>query len=167
VITQKSSEISSIRSKLPYRSGSEITDRINTLNAQVESGKLKLIDEKKALNEISVLRRSTRQVTQMAALEESIAEEKSKVEDLRKVLDDPATKATSARWDELRSELDKLREEGKKAYEERGGLFDRRNELQSKMVSRVTCIDMRDLRRCRTELVDLLATLYTGRTVRP
>lgn len=135
-ISTKSTEIASLRSKLPYRNASEIQSRITTLNTQVESGTLKLIDEKKALNEISVLRRSTKQVNTIETLEASIAEEKAKVEELRKVLDDPKNKATQARWDELRSEMDQMREEGKKAYEERGGLFDKRNALQAKMVSR-------------------------------
>jgi FtsZ-binding cell division protein ZapB len=39
-----------------------------------------------------------------------------------------------ARWDELKSEMDGLREEGRKAWDERNGLFEKRNELQKQMV---------------------------------
>jgi uncharacterized coiled-coil DUF342 family protein len=93
-----------------------------------------LIDEKKALNEISALRRSLKSAAQIDTLESDINSEKEKVEALRKVLDDPEVRSTQVRWDELKKELDGMREEGKKAYEERGALFDRRNELQKKMV---------------------------------
>lgn len=134
-ISTKSKEIASIRAKLPYRNSEEINSRIKTLDSQIESGKLKLIDEKKALNEISTLRRSTKQVAQLEGLEASIAEDKTKVDELRQVLDDPATKQTQARWDALKTEMDQLREEQKKAYDERGGLFDKRNALSAKMVS--------------------------------
>lgn len=40
-----------------------------------------------------------------------------------------------ARWDELKSEMEGLREEGRKAWDERNGLFEKRNELQKQMVS--------------------------------
>lgn len=132
-INTKSKEITSIRQKLPYKNSIEIQSRIQQLDGQIESGKLKLIDEKKALNEISTLKRSSKQVTTLESLETSIAEDKQQIETLRQVLDDPQAKATQARWDALKKEMDQLREEQKKAYDERGGLFDRRNELSRKM----------------------------------
>jgi chromosome segregation ATPase len=132
-INTKSKEITSIRQKLPYKNSSEIQARIQQLDGQIESGRLKLIDEKKALNEISTLKRSSKQVTTLESLETSIAEDKQQIETLRQVLDDPQAKATQARWDALKKEMDQLREEQKKAYDERGGLFDRRNELSRKM----------------------------------
>ena len=133
-ISTKSKEITSIRQKLPYRNASEIQSRITQLDSQIESGKLKLIDEKKALNEISTLRRSSKQVSTLESLEQGIEEEKLKIDELRKVLDDPQVKQTQARWDELKREMDELREQQKKAYDERGGLFDKRNALSAKMV---------------------------------
>jgi chromosome segregation ATPase len=132
-INTKSKEITAIRQKLPYKNSAEIQARIQQLDGQIESGKLKLIDEKKALNEISTLKRSSKQVATLESLETSIAEDKQQIETLRQVLDDPQAKATQARWDALKKEMDQLREEQKKAYDERGGLFDRRNELSRKM----------------------------------
>jgi uncharacterized protein (DUF3084 family) len=97
---------------------------------------LKLIDEKKALAEISSLRRSRKQVETGASVDESIAADRAKIEELRKVLDDPENKKVQARWEELKAEMDKLRAEGNKAYEERSGLFDQRNALQKELVGR-------------------------------
>jgi hypothetical protein len=105
------------------------------LNKQVESGTLKLIDEKKALAEITTLKRSLKQVSSTASVDESIAADRAKIEELRKILDDPENKKVQARWEELKTELDALRAEGNKAYEERSGLFDQRTALQKELVS--------------------------------
>lgn len=105
------------------------------LNKQIESGTLKLIDEKKSLTEISLLRRTLTSLTKLTTLEESIAQDRVQVDELRKALDDPESKRVQARWDELKSEMEGLREEGRKAWDERNGLFEKRNELQKQMVS--------------------------------
>jgi hypothetical protein len=109
--------------------------RCSQLDKKIESGTLKLIDEKKSLNEISLLRRSLTSLTKLTTLEESIASDRSQVDELKKTLDDPESKRVQARWDELKSEMDGLREEGRKAWDERNGLFEKRNELQKQMVS--------------------------------
>ncbi len=112
-----------------------ISTSLSELNKQVESGTLKLIDEKKALAEITTLRRSLKQVSSTASVDESIAADRAKIEELRKVLDDPENKKVQARWEELKTELDALRAEGNKAYEERSGLFDQRTTMQKELVS--------------------------------
>ncbi|KAJ9092711.1 hypothetical protein QFC19_008636 [Naganishia cerealis] len=132
-IATKVKDVNQQKSKLPVKNRDEAEQRIAQLDKQIESGTLKLIDEKKSLNEISLLRRSLTSLTKLTTLEESIASDRSQVDDLKKTLDDPESKRVQARWDELKKEMDGLREEGRKAWDERNGLFEKRNELQKQM----------------------------------
>jgi uncharacterized coiled-coil DUF342 family protein len=107
---------------------------VRTLNSQVESGSMKLVDEKKALQEISALKRSRRTLESSGSVEDSIAADKARIDELKKQLDDPEARKVSDKFDELKKEMDGLRDEGNKAYEERNKLFDERNALSAKMV---------------------------------
>lgn len=49
----KIKELNTARSKFPYKTGSEVDAKISSLEKQVESGKLSLVEERKTLNEIS------------------------------------------------------------------------------------------------------------------
>ncbi|KAJ9105201.1 hypothetical protein QFC20_004336 [Naganishia adeliensis] len=132
-IAGKIKDVNAQRGKLPVKNRDEAEQRISQLNKQIESGTLKLIDEKKSLTEISLLRRTLTSLTKLTTLEESIAQDRVQVDELRKALDDPESKRVQARWDELKSEMEGLREEGRKAWDERNGLFEKRNELQKQM----------------------------------
>ncbi|KAK4684157.1 hypothetical protein P7C73_g6042, partial [Tremellales sp. Uapishka_1] len=132
-VQRKIKEVQTQRGKLGFKSVQEVDDRIRSLDKQVESGTMKLIDEKKALQEISQLKRSRKALESSTSADDSIAAEKARIDELRKQLDDPEAKKVGDRFDELKKEMDSLREEGNKAYEERGKLFDERNALQAKM----------------------------------
>jgi uncharacterized coiled-coil DUF342 family protein len=96
---------------------------------------MKLVDEKKALQEITTLRRARKQLESSGSVDDAIAADKARIDELRKQLDDPEARKVSDKFDELKKEMDTLREEGNKAFEERGKLFDERNALSAKMVS--------------------------------
>ncbi|ODO00722.1 nuclear segregation protein Bfr1 [Cryptococcus wingfieldii CBS 7118] len=132
-VQKKIKEVQGSRGKLVYRTVSEVDARIEELDGQVESGNLKLVDEKKALQEISNLKRSRRTLEANGSIDDSIAADKARIEDLKKQLDDPEAKKLSERFDELKKEMDGLREDSSKAYEERGKLFDERNALSAEM----------------------------------
>jgi uncharacterized coiled-coil DUF342 family protein len=106
----------------------------SSLNKQIESGSMKLVDEKKALQEITTLRRSRKQLESSGSADDAIAADKARIDELRKQLDDPEARKVSDRFDELKKEMNGLREEGNKAFEERGKLFDERNALSVKLV---------------------------------
>ncbi|WVQ75127.1 hypothetical protein IAR50_004736 [Cryptococcus sp. DSM 104548] len=132
-VQKKIKEVQGSRGKIVYRSVAEVDARIQELDGQVESGNLKLVDEKKALQEISNLKRSRRTLEANGSIDDSIAADKARIEELKKQLDDPEAKKVSDRFEELKKEMDGLREEGSKAYEERGKLFDQRNALSAEM----------------------------------
>ena len=71
---------------------------------------------------------------QSGSADDAITADRAKIDELRKLLDDPEARKVSDRFDELKKEMDGLRDEGNKAYEERGKLFDERNTLSTQMV---------------------------------
>lgn len=129
----KIKDIQSQRSKMPFKSIEEVESRIAVLEKSIESGTLKLIDEKKALHEISTLRRSKNALNGLNTVEVAIAEDRARIDELKKVLDDPETKKKMAKYEELKKELDDLKQQGNKVYEERNALYDERNALQKQM----------------------------------
>ncbi|OWT39327.1 nuclear segregation protein Bfr1 [Cryptococcus neoformans] len=132
-VQKKIKDVQGQRNKLGFKSVADIDARIESLDKQVESGSMKLVDEKKALQEITTLRRSRKTLEASGSIDESIAADKAKIDELKKQLDDPEAKKVSDRFDELKKEMDGLREEGNKAFEERGKLFDERNKLSAEM----------------------------------
>ncbi|KAH8118275.1 hypothetical protein DFH11DRAFT_1686480 [Phellopilus nigrolimitatus] len=107
--------------------------RVLQLDKQVESGTMKVVDEKRALQEISQCKRLRKTVENFEAEQESIERDRAAVEDLRKQLDDPEAKAVSEHADAVRKELDELKRDGDEAYANRNKLFDERNELKAQL----------------------------------
>lgn len=99
----------------------------------MESGDLKLADEKRALQEISQTRRLRKTVEGFQAEQDSIDRDKETEEEMRKQLDDPEAKAASDRYDVIKAELDELKKEGDEAYANRSKLQDERNALQAEL----------------------------------
>ncbi|WVW86720.1 hypothetical protein I302_108774 [Kwoniella bestiolae CBS 10118] len=132
-LAKKIKDVQGQKGKVSYRTTGEIDERISSLEKQIESGSLKLIDEKKSLAEITSLRRSRKVLESTGSVDDAIAADKTKIDELKKQLDDPEAKKVNERFDALKKEMDGLRAEGDKAYEERGRLFDERNKLSKEM----------------------------------
>ncbi|WWC65683.1 uncharacterized protein I303_108304 [Kwoniella dejecticola CBS 10117] len=132
-LQKKIKDVQGQKGKVQFRTVSEIDDRIASLEKSIESGSLKLVDEKKALAEITTLRRSRKVLETTGSVDDAIAADKARIDELKKQLDDPEAKKVSERFDELKKEMDGLRAEGDKAYEERGKLFDERNSYSKEM----------------------------------
>ena len=107
--------------------------RDSKLDKLVDSGTMKIVDERKTLNEISSLKRLRKTVEGFEAEQESIENDRAEVEDLRKQLDDPEMKAISEKYESIKAELDDLKKDSEAAYGERTKLFDERTELQAKI----------------------------------
>jgi len=101
---------------------------------------MKLVDEKKALQEIRTLKRARKVLETSGSSEDAIAADKARIEELKKKLDDPEAKKVSEKFDALKKEMDELRAEGDKAYQERNKLFDERTALSTKMVRNLACV---------------------------
>ncbi|KAK0206583.1 hypothetical protein DFS33DRAFT_1315600 [Desarmillaria ectypa] len=132
-IQKKIKDLQAAQSKIPFKNVGEVDARIRTLEKQVESGNMKLAEEKRAVQEINVCRRNRRTVEGFQAIQESIEADRHSVDELRKQLDDPEFKATSDRFDTIKAELDELKREGDEAYAGRAKLFEERDGLQAQI----------------------------------
>ncbi|KAL7282434.1 hypothetical protein ACG7TL_003905 [Trametes sanguinea] len=132
-LSWKIKDLNAARAKIPFKTVAEVDERIRQLEKQVESGNLKLVEEKRALQEISQWKRSRRIVEGFQAEQESIEADRAKADELRKQLDDPEAIAISKRYDEIKAELDELKKESDEAYASRSKLLDERSALQGQL----------------------------------
>ncbi|THG95808.1 hypothetical protein EW026_g5910 [Hermanssonia centrifuga] len=132
-IQKKVKDLNAARGKVSFRSVSEVDERIKQLDKQVDSGSMKVADEKRALAEINQCKRNRRTVEGFQNEQESIEADRAQADELRKQLDDPEGKAISERYDAIQAELDQLKSEGDKAHAARGKLMDERTEIQGQL----------------------------------
>lgn len=88
---------------------------------------MKLVEEKKALNEISTLKKTRKNVESFGAQQTAIDSEKAKIDEIRAGLDDPEAKSISDKFNAARSELDTINKAHDEASKGRDALFEERN----------------------------------------
>lgn len=125
-IGKKITELQASRGKSNFKSVDEIEKRIKQLEQQVESGTMRLVDEKRSLSEVSNLKKLKASFSGFAASQESIDADKDKVAELKKTAHDAEYKKIGARIGEIGKELDKLKEADQAAFKSRTHLFDAR-----------------------------------------
>lgn len=104
------------RSRVSYKNVGEIDAEIEKLDKQVNSGTMKLVDEKKALADISNLRKQKKGFSGFDDAQKGIDDVKAKLKELRDGLDDPAAKALSEKYNAIQAELDSIKAEQDEAY---------------------------------------------------
>ncbi|KAL2267473.1 hypothetical protein VTJ83DRAFT_4750 [Remersonia thermophila] len=134
-LRRRISEQKAARAKVPYKSAEEIDAKIKSLEQEVESGKLKLVDEKKALAEVTSLRKLRKTFTGLDGEQAAIDELKAKIKEVKESMDNPEAKALSARYDELQAELNALKEEQDSARKNLTELRKERDDLYKKQQS--------------------------------
>ncbi|KAJ7638818.1 hypothetical protein FB45DRAFT_976880 [Roridomyces roridus] len=132
-IAKKIKDLQAAKTKTPFKTVAEVDAHIKHLERQVESGNMKLVEEKRALQEITTQKRNRRLVEGFQADQEGIEKDRQAVEELRRQLDDPVAKAASERYDAIQAELDALKKEGDAAYESRSELFKERDSIQAEL----------------------------------
>lgn len=103
------------------------------MEKQVESGNLKLAEEKRALQEINSAKRSRRIIEGFQADHDATEKDRSTIDQLRKQLDDPEFKAVSDRYDSIKAELDELKKESDEAFAGRSKLYQERDDIQKEL----------------------------------
>lgn len=119
-------ESKNARSKVQFKSAAEVQAEIDRLQKSVDSSTMKIVDEKKALNDISQLNRQKRGFSSFDDAQKGIDEVKAKIAELRKQLDDPESKALSERYTQITTELDKIRAEQDESFKSLNSLRDER-----------------------------------------
>ncbi|KAK7513109.1 uncharacterized protein IWZ02DRAFT_51185 [Phyllosticta citriasiana] len=127
----KISEQKTARSRVNFKSVEDIDREIARLQKQVDSGSMKIVDEKKALGEISNLNKSKKSFAGFEEQQKQIDAIKAKIAELRKSMDDPESRAMSDRYTAINSELDEIRKEQDAAYKNLNNLRDERSKAHS------------------------------------
>ncbi|BFZ55139.1 multicopy suppressor of BFA (Brefeldin A) [Savitreella phatthalungensis] len=131
-IKRKITESQASKKKSSFKSVGELDAEVKRLEDAVASGSLKLVEEKKALQEVSQLKRQRKLFAEADGAQGSIEADRAKVAELRKQIDEEGNKKLSARYDAIKAELDKLRGEQDVVFKGRKELYAERDNLQQK-----------------------------------
>lgn len=132
-ISNKVKALQQAKSKAPFKSTSELDSQIARIEAQIESGSMKIVDERRALNEVSMLKKSRKSVEQFGAQQAEIDNLRAHVEELRSSLDDPEMAAANKRYEAIKAELDNIAKEQEKLYGNRSKLAAQRTQLSKRL----------------------------------
>ncbi|OIW32460.1 hypothetical protein CONLIGDRAFT_642171 [Coniochaeta ligniaria NRRL 30616] len=119
------------RSKIAFKSTDDVDREIARLEAQVNGGMMKLVDEKKALAEISSLRKTRKNFSQFDDAQKQIDDLRAKIKEIKDGMDDPEAKALSEQYTKIQAELDAIKAEQDEAYKGLSSLRDERTKLQA------------------------------------
>jgi len=119
------------RSKVPYKSAEDLDNHVRDLEHKVESGSLKLVDEKKALNEISSAKKMRKTFTQFDEIQKAIDDLKAKIKEIKDSGDDPEQRQMSERYAVLQSELDSMKAQSDEAHKNIKTLLAEKDQLNA------------------------------------
>lgn len=143
-LKSRMAEQKTARSRVAFKSVEEIDREIQRLEKQVDAGTMKLVDEKKALAEISSMRKQRKGFAGFDEAEKGIQDVKAQISELKKTLDNPEAKALSQKYDELNRELQEIKAEQDKAYSSLSSLRDERSKLHADQQEKYST--MRDIK---------------------
>lgn len=118
------------RSKVNFKSVDDIQREIERLQKQVDSGTMKLVEEKKTLADISMLHKQKKGFAGFDEAEKQIANIKGEIAELKKGMDNPEAKALSDKYNDIQTELNDLRSEQDSAFKNLNSLRDERTKAQ-------------------------------------
>lgn len=104
-LKSRTAEQNVARGRIAFKNVEEVDREIQRLEKQVDAGTMKLVDEKKALAEISTLRKQRKGFAGFDEAQKGLEDMKSQIRELRKTLDNPDAKGLSQRYDEINQEL--------------------------------------------------------------
>ena len=117
------------RSQVSWKSTGDIDQEIVRQEKVAESSTATLVDQKKAIAEISSLRKQKKAFAGFDEAQRGIDKVKADIADLRKQLDNPDAKALSQKYDAADRELKALRVEQDEAYKGLNSLRDERSKV--------------------------------------
>ncbi|KAI8065812.1 hypothetical protein BC940DRAFT_341023 [Gongronella butleri] len=129
-IRKKVSDVKSFQQRVPFKNVEEVDVRIKELEQKIESGNARLVEEKKMLQEISLLKRSRTQVEGLDEQQAAIDRERTILNEIKKNIDDSEAKKLSARYEELDEEYKKLNVNANQERDARKKLYDERTRLK-------------------------------------
>lgn len=114
------SEQKETRARLNFRNVDELEARVASIERQIESGSLKVVDEKKSLAEIREIRKQKPKFAEIEQLQKDIDAKKAENAELKKTFDNPESRALAQKYEDNQKELDDIkatREDTNKNYD--------------------------------------------------
>ncbi|KAI2620002.1 hypothetical protein GGR54DRAFT_630533 [Hypoxylon sp. NC1633] len=127
----RNAEQKNARGKVAFKSVEDLDHEIERLEKQVNGGMMKLVDEKKALAEISNLRKQRKNFAQFDTSQKGIDELKAKIKEIKDSMEDPEARALSEQYTKIQAELDSIKAEQDEAFKNLNVLRDERSKLQA------------------------------------
>jgi uncharacterized coiled-coil DUF342 family protein len=128
------------RSRVSFKSVEDLDREIDRLDKQVSTGMMKLVDEKKALTEISNLRKQRKGFSGFDDAQKQIDDKKAKLKKLRDSLEDPESKALSEQYNKLQAEMDTIKAEQDDVFKNVNSLRDEKTKLQNEQAQKWAAI---------------------------
>ncbi|KAF9120283.1 hypothetical protein BGX30_003257 [Mortierella sp. GBA39] len=133
-LKKRIADLKVIQDKLPFKTLEACESHILKLNKQVESGKLKLVEEKRTLVEISTLTKSKKSYTLLQDHQRAIDADKETITLLKTTLDgDDSYKLLSDEFNSLQFQVDEISKVKDEGWKKRNDLFDERTRLQREL----------------------------------
>ncbi|CAN8103112.1 unnamed protein product [Discula destructiva] len=128
---EKKKEIKTAQDTIGYKSEAELDDQVKNLDAQLQTGRLTLLEEKKTVEQIGKLKRSRKQFAAIAEKQKIVDDLQTKISEIKGTSKNPEANALSDKYKELQTELDGIKAEQDAAYKELSSLRDERSRLQA------------------------------------
>ncbi|PKS08936.1 hypothetical protein jhhlp_003549 [Lomentospora prolificans] len=128
------------RARVPYKSLEDLDRQISDLERKVDSGTLKIVDEKKALNDVSAMKKMRKSFVGFDDAQKQIDQLKAKIKEIKDTQEDPEQKALSENYNKLQKELDEIKAQSDEAYKSLGSLRDERTKLQAEQQEKFQAI---------------------------
>ena len=128
------------RSRIPFKNVEELDREMTRLEKQVDSGTLRLVDEKKALSEVSNLRKQRKNFAGFDDAQKVIAGLKAQIGELKKTLDNPESRALSDKYSAIQKELDAIKAEQDAVSKNLNSLKEERGKLVEEQQSKFAAI---------------------------
>ncbi|KAF9545602.1 hypothetical protein EC957_010687 [Mortierella hygrophila] len=130
-LKKRIADLKVIQDKLSFKALEACEGQILKLNKQVESGKLKLVEEKRTLAEISTLTKSKKSYALLQDHRRAIDADKESITLLKATLDaDDSYKRLSDEYNSLQFQVDEISKAKDEGWKKRNDLFDERTRLQ-------------------------------------
>lgn len=130
-INARVKELNAKKNNMPYRTVADLGAAIDKLDRDVSSGKMKIVDERKALQEISALTKQKKNFPIFDEQHKTIDADRATLKSMKEQKQDPELKELNDKYDVLDKEMKAIKEEQDSAYEHINSLRDQRTAMQA------------------------------------
>jgi uncharacterized coiled-coil DUF342 family protein len=134
------SEQKTAKGRVAFKSTDELDREIARLEKQVDSGLMKLVEERKALSDISTLRKQRKNFAGFDETQKKIDELKAKVKELSAKRHDPEAAARSEEFNKKKAERDALFAEQQETKKNKDGIWDDYRKAQTEQQAKYQVI---------------------------